>query len=463
MLSYLSVVLSLAPPTPAQVCPRIDRDRIERTVRTLAGFGTRHSLSDTTSETRGIGAARRWMKKDLEDASHAAGGKLQVSLEEFEAPPGPRIPKPHPVANLVAVLPGTMPEAAARRYYVVGHYDSMCANVNDPNCDAPGANDDASGTAVAMELSKVLAGTPLESTVVFLCTVGEEQGLVGAKYHADQARTRGERILGVLNNDIVGDPYGKYHPLLQADPAGDFNLRTLLRQDSDAANLAELAGVVRVFSEGLPRNASAERLAEMRSLAAESDSTSRQLARYVSEIAEKEKTDLRPKLVFRLDRFLRGGDHSMFNENGFPAVRLTVPVEDYTRQHATVQPRSGRPYGDLPEYVDFEYVASVARLNAAVLINLANAPSPPGSVRIVTAQLTTTTTLRWTHSPEPDVAGYEVVWRDTTSPVWDHAKDVGDKSEITLDIPKDDVFFGVRSYDKDGYKSPVVFAGAARE
>ena len=465
----LLALLSAEPPVPprpelpSQLITGVSRDRIQADVETLAGFGTRHSLSRTDSETRGIGAARNWIKTELEAAATAAGGKLQVSFEEFTAPKSQRVPQPHPFVNVVAVLPGTMPEAAQRRYYVVGHYDSMCADVMNPDCDSPGANDDASGTAVTMELARVLAAHPLESTVVFLCTPGEEQGLIGAKYHADQAKTRGAKILGVLNNDIVGDPYGKYNPLAQADLQGDFNMDRLLRRDQGDVNLRDLRTTIRIFSEGVPRSATTEQLAQIRSLAGEYDSPSRQLARYIVGVAAIENTTLKPKLVFRLDRFLRGGDHSMFNDNGFPAVRFTVPIEDYSRQHANVAPKGGRPYGDLPEYCDFGYIADVARLNGLTLIHMANAPSPPARARIITARLGTDTTIRWEKSPEPDVAGYEVVWRDTTSPTWDHAVNAGAATELTLDLGKDDVFFGVRAYDKDGYRSPVVFAGVARE
>jgi hypothetical protein len=432
-------------PTTADITAQISPDNIRRIVDTLAGFGTRHTLSETESEKRGIGAARRWIRSELERYSAEGGGHLQVYFEEFDAPPMPRIPDGHRLVNVVAVLPGTMPEAAERRYYVVGHYDSIPSNNLDFRSDAPGANDDASGTAAVMEIARVLAGRPLESTLVFLCTAGEEQGLVGARYHADQAAARGERIMGVLSNDIIGDPSG---------PGGDPARAERQR--------------VRVFSEGVPRNPSAQQLATIRSLAAESDSPSRQLARFIAEVAEHEKLPVKPMLVFRHDRFLRGGDHTTFNEVGFPAVRFTEVYEDYRRQHQNVRTEVGEDgeqmlIGDLPEFVDAAYVADVTRLNAAAIVHLANAPSPPGHARIITARLSYDTTLRWERSPEPDVAGYEIVWRATTAPVWEHVKDVGDVMEATIDESKDNVFFGVRAYDRDGYRSPVAFAGAGRE
>lgn len=431
------------PPTAGEVMQSIDVGYVRQTNVKLASFGTRHSLSDATSATRGIGAARNWIKAEMESFNGDLG-KLQVSFEEFEPPVTGRVSKPTKFVNVVAVLPGTMPEAAGRRYYVVGHYDSMPSNVMDPETDAPGANDDGSGTTAVIAIARAMAARPCEATIVFLCTAGEEQSLLGAKYHADQAAARKDDIRGVLSNDIVGDSMG---------PGGD-------------PKRAE-RGLIRVFSEPFPRNASAEKMATIRNLGVENDSPSRGLARYMVDVAAKEQTAVKPMLVFRQDRFLRGGDHSAFNEAGFTAVRLTEVYENYDHQHQTprVEKRDGKDvqFGDLPEFVDFEYLANVAKLNAAVLVHLANAPSSPGKARIITAKLEYTTTLRWEKSPEPDVAGYEVVWRGTTAAMWEHVKDVGDVAEATIDESKDNVFFGVRAYDRDGYRSPVVFPGAAKE
>lgn len=419
------------PPLPAQVMAEISAARVKANVEKLAGFGTRHTLSDTESETRGIGAARRWIKSELK----SYGPKLIVFFDEFDAPKSTRLPEGGRVVNVVALLPGTMKETK-RAYYVVGHYDSRNGDAMDAKGDAPGANDDASGTAVVMEIARVLAERPLESTVVFLCTAAEEQGLIGAKFHADRAAAeKGLDIRGVLNNDIVGDP---------GSPAGPIRDR------------------IRLFSEGLPRNPTAEQLAQLRALSAESDSPSRQLARFIHETAEQEKTAIRPELVFRPDRFLRGGDHSAFNEAGFPAVRFTVMHERYDRQHQNITEKDGRPYGDVPEFVDADYVGNVARLNAAVLVRLANAPSAPARARVLTKELQNDTTVKWDAAPEPDVAGYEIVWRQTTSPLWEHAIDVGNLTEKTIPVKKDDAFIGVRAYDKDGYRSPVSFCAAGQ-
>lgn len=405
-------------------------------VQRLAGFGTRHTLSETESDERGIGAARRWILSEFE----RYGGRLEPRLERFEVPPGPRLPEGAEIVNVVAVLPGTLPEAAHRRYYVVGHYDSRNSDGADAEGDAPGANDDASGTAVVMELARALADAELDATVVFLCTAGEEQGLYGARYHVESALARGENIAGVLSLDIVGDP---------SVPPGVEDLLDARRH-------------IRVFSQGAPRQADAQTLSRISSLGAESDSVSRQLARLIAETGRQKQTPVQAMLVFRNDRFLRGGDHTPFVDAGIPGVRFTTVHENYTRQHQDVREEDGVRYGDTPDFVDPEYLEGVARLVGASLVRLASAPAPPANTRIITAQLANDTTLRWDASPEPDVAGYEVVWRLTTEPEWTGAEDVGDVTEATVPRSKDNWLFGVRAYDDEGWRSPVAFPVAAR-
>lgn len=437
MLTMIVTVAVLAQPAPDRPATPADAlvspERVKGYVLDLEAFGTRHTLSDTQSATRGIGAARRWIKATMESFSPG----LKVELESFEAPPSVRLPSGATVVNVVATLPGADPACADRAYYVVGHYDSRNAEAMDASADAPGANDDASGTAVVMECARVLTSLPPEhrprSTIVFLCTAGEEQGLIGAKYHADNvASNKPYRVLGVLSNDIVGDP---------VRPEG--------------------REVVRVFSEGIPRNPGAEQLASIRAVSAESDSPSRQLARFVADVGTIEASPVSARLVFRPDRFLRGGDHSAFNEAGISAVRFTTPFEDYSRQHVNVEQRDGAAYGDVSAFVDADYLAGVARLNVATLVHLANAPRPPSNVRIVTARLETHTTLRWDPSPEPFAAGYEVLWRDTTEPTWKHVHDARTATEVSLPVQKDDYLFAVRAYGSDGWRSPVEFARAA--
>jgi Zn-dependent M28 family amino/carboxypeptidase len=418
---------ALAPPLAAIQSARLGAD-----VARLVSFGTRHTLSITTSPTRGIGAARTWIAGEL---GRVPG--VKVSLEPHVVPAdGKRLPHDTEIVDVVGILPGAMPAAANRLYYVVAHYDSRVVDVMDAAADAPGANDDGSGVAVVLELARVLAPMHLDATVVFLLTAGEEQGLYGARAHAHAAREQHLDVRAVLNDDIVGDP---------SDPAGG-------RHDH----------AIRVFSGGIPPGATPEEIAEIRKLGAESDSSSRELARFVAEVAREDRRALaafEPKLVFRSDRFLRGGDHLAFLEEGFPAaIRFTTVAETFARQHADVHVENGAPVGDLPQFVDPDYLARVASLQAAVLIHLANAPSSPPRAFIDTSGLANDTALRWEASPEPDVAGYEVVWRATTEPEWSHVSDAGARLDARVAVSKDDVLFGVRAYDRDGWRSPVTFA-----
>ncbi|MBY0309259.1 MAG: M20/M25/M40 family metallo-hydrolase, partial [Phycisphaerales bacterium] len=310
-------------PMAADVTGAVSAERCAATVDALCGFGTRHTLSPDAPD-RGNAAARAWIKGELEKA----GPALRVTVEEFTSARTQRLPAGARVYNVVAALPGSMKEAEQRRYYVVGHYDSINGDRADAKGDAPGANDDASGVAVVLECARVLAEKKLDATVVFLAAGGEEQGLVGASFHAQAAAQRGERIAAVLNNDIVGDPSPPVWTSHREAAAGS-RRRSLDRADSHFPT-------VRLFSEGVPKGLSETERERYRLEGAESDSPSRQLARFVPAVAERERTAIRPLLVFRQDRFLRGGDHAAFNEAGFAAVRFTVPGEDYTRQHANV-------------------------------------------------------------------------------------------------------------------------------
>lgn len=411
----------------------IDAGKMAESVEMLVGFGTRHTLSATDDPERGIGAAREGIAAQMRTSS-----RLVVTMDRHRIEPdGRRVDAPTDVVNVVATLPGSMPEAASRQYYVIGHYDSRVTDPMNRTADAPGANDDGSGTAVVLELARVMSQHEYDATLVFMATAGEEQGLLGARAHAQAARERGVDVRAVLSNDIVGDPSG---------PHGT-------RYDDE----------VRVFSIALENPLSDAELAELRTLAGTHDGTSRQLARFVHSIGHLHALPVQAKLVFRRDRFLRGGDHTAFNEAGFAAVRLSEVEENYDRQHQDVRTEAGRSFGDLSEHVDADYLAGVARLNAAALAHLANAPSAPQNARIVAAALSHDTTLRWDASPEPDVAGYELVWRETTAAVWSGSKDVGTDLEVTVPVSKDNLFFGVRAYDDEGYRSPVRFMGVGRE
>ena len=433
------------PALPDQVMAEISPESAKGFVDRLVSFGTRHTLSDTESDTRGIGAARRWIKSEFERFAEQSGRSgdeaIRVRFDPHHVQSGRRISHPVDIVNVVFEIPGSMPEARNRLYYVIGHYDSRNSTSGDFEHDAPGADDDGSGVAVTMELARVLSMHRFDSTIILMPTAGEEQGLYGATGHAEAARRDGLDIRALLSNDIVGDPSG---PL---DASG--------KPRTDRQH-------IRVFSEGVPARVPGESdYAFIRRLSAESDSPSRQIARFIDEIARLHDTPVKPMLVFRPDRFLRGGDHTPFNREGYAAVRFCEVFENYDHQHQDVRVENGIQIGDLPEFVDAGYLADVARLNAAAIVHLANAPSTPANARIITARLANDTTLRWDPVPEPDLGGYEVVWRETTSPIWQHARDVGNVTEATIDLSKDNWFFGVRSYDREGYRSPVAFPAAA--
>ena len=435
---------------PDRVMDAVEPANLRTYVDTLAGFGTRHTMSDTESDTRGIGAARRWVKdqfeRNIEGHGKSGDAAPRVYFDGHNVEPdGRRITEPVRVVNVICEIPGTRPESRDRLYYVLGHLDSRASGANDATSDAPGANDDASGVALMIELARVLAKEPIESTVILMATSGEEQGLYGARLHAQAALEAGRNIVGVLNNDTVGDPTG-----------------VLEGQDGSKE--------IRVFSEGLPAplitTDDSEISGEVRRLrlyGTESDSPSRQLARYIADVADLHKTTVQPRLIHRPDRFLRGGDHTPFNELGFSAIRFCETYENYDHQHQDVRIEDGVQFGDLPEYVDENYLADVTRLNALTLVHLTNAPSAPDNCRVIVADLTNDTTLRWDASPEPDVAGYEIVWRETTSPQWEKYEDVGNTTEGTVPLSKDNYFFGVRAYDSDGYRSLVSYPRPARD
>jgi len=436
---------------PQRVVGRVDPARLIDNVHMLASFGTRHTLSETEDPHRGIGAARRWVRGAFERAIEGNGkaGDAAPSVA-FDAhtvePDGRRITREVEVVNVVCTLPGSSPEARDRVHYVLAHLDSRATDANDAESDAPGANDDASGVAALIELARVLAPENLDATIVLMATSGEEQGLFGARLHARDLADRGVRVAAVLNNDTIGDPDG-----------------------TDGRSAPD---EVRVFSEGLPAQllsaGSPDRLTNalyrLRLYGSESDSPSRQLARYTAFIGDLHATlPVKPRLIFRPDRYLRGGDHTPFNELGFPAVRFCEVHEDYTKQHQDVRIEDGVQFGDLARAVDPPYLAGVTKLNAATLVHLANAPGVPSNARILVAELSTDTTLRWDASEGPDVAGYEIVWRATTDPTWTRMKDVGDTTEATIDLSKDNWVFGVRAYDTQGYRSMAAFPIAARE
>jgi Peptidase family M28 len=419
-----------ADPAIAAALRQVSSERIQASITALVGFGTRSTLSAqddaTVASGRGIGAAREWIKAQFEQYSNQCGGCLEVKTDVFTQEAADRVAQPTTITNVYAVLKGFDPAASQRIVLVTGHYDSRNSDNFDIDHDAPGANDDASGVAVSLECARVLSKLKFPATIVFLTVAGEEQGLYGSEHFARMAREQQWDIAAALNNDIVGGNKGPGQ-----DPR-----------------------VVRVFSEGVPDAADAQALQLMRARATESDSSSRQLARYIAATASSYDTGITPLLVFRADRFLRGGDHFSFNGQGYAAVRFTEFREDFHRQHQTVRTEDGVDYGDLPKYVDFDYVARVARLNAATLATLAAAPATPEHVAILAARLENESTLEWDASA--GASGYEVLWRATTSPDWEHVQSVGNDTRVTLPLSKDNVIIAVRALDPAGHRSLAV-------
>ncbi len=413
-----------------KILAEISPKRMEGYVAKLVSFGTRHTMSETESETRGIGAARRWIKAELERCG--AGTPLQVSFDSHITPVSARISRPTEIVNVVATLPGSQEASKDRIYVVSGHYDSRVTDVMNYTADAPGANDDASGTAATMELACVMAKHKFDATIVFMAVAAEEQGLLGARHWATQARQKNLNIAGMYTNDIIGSS----------------------RADNGKVDNKQ----VRLFSQSIP--ATKEMSDAVRQLVAtggDSDSLSRQLARHTKEMGERYVKGFKVSVIHRADRYLRGGDHMPFLEQGYAALRFTEPAEDFAHQHQDLRTENGKVYGDLIEFNDYDYIAKVTRVNAAALASLALAPGAPQDVRLRTDKLTNDSTLVWQANPEPDLAGYRIVWRETTASEWQGSKWVGNVLEATVDLSKDNVFFGVQAVDKDGNVSVATY------
>jgi len=425
-------------PAILQIIKDVSPQRIQQTDEKLVSFGTRSTLSvnnpGAATSPQGIVAARNWIKSEFERISSDCNGCLEVKTDTFiEQPKGPRdrITQPTEIQNVYAILKGTDPEQAKRIYLVTGHYDSRNTDPQNSTNAAPGANDDGSGTSVSLECARVVSKHKFPATIIFLTVAGEEQGLNGSTHFAKMAKQEGWQLEGVLNNDIVGG-------------------------NSTPGDTLQNKNWVRVFSEGVPAAATDADMRRIKATGGENDSASRELARYIHAVSETyDFGQFSPQLIFRRDRYLRGGDHSAFNEQGFAAVRFTEYREDYNHQHQNVRTENGIEYGDLPKFVDFDYVANVARLNAATLASLASSPAPPADVHLLTKQLENDSKIEW--KPTPGATAYEVLWRKTTD---------GDFSEQNLlrttepkvDLPdsKDNVIFGVRSVDAKGHRSLIV-------
>jgi Peptidase family M28 len=414
---------------------------IKSYISSLVSFGTRHTLSPQNSSTYGVGGARDWVAKTMHGFAEKSDGRMKVTVPSYIQPAdGDRVLFDVRISDVVATLKGSVtPE---RVYVVSGHYDTRCTNPNDYTSPAPGADDDGSGVAIAMEMARIMATRKPRSTLVFAAVAGEEQNLYGSNFLAQTYKNASVDVQGMFTNDIVGASTG---------PKGEKNPYTirLFAQGPPAANIE---GTVRA----------AQRL----SVGGENDSPARELGRFIVENAQDAYTGMKSiALIYRQDRYLRGGDHLSFLRNGFlSSVRFTEPVEDYRHQHQNVRidNATGEQYGDLEEFLDYDFIARVGRVNLASMWSLSEAPAVPRNVSIDASSLTNNSTFTWVAADETGVKGFEVVWRPTVSPYWTYAIPVeggGKARKATVDLSKDNVVFGVRSVGENGYKSPAAFGG----
>jgi hypothetical protein len=422
----------------ASLIREISADSIRANILKLASFGTRHSLSDTLSEEKGIGAARRWVAGRFRQYAAKNKADLRVELDPFTITPSPRHPRvPYAVTmkNVLGTLRGTNPEDS-RVLIVSGHLDSRNTDVMDSIGLAPGANDDASGVAVVMELARVMSKRKYPCTIIFMAVQGEEQGLLGARHMAGKMKSTGRNVVAMLNNDIVGNTI--------ASETGDRNDKT-----------------VRLFSEMIPALETDDATAARMALKSENDSPSRQLARYIKEVSDLYIKGFSVTLNARPDRFLRGGDHTPFNQLGFSAVRFTEFNEDFTHQHQNVRKEDGLQYGDLPEFVNPEYTANIARVNLVSIASLAKAPAAPRNVQM-DIKLGNVTDLKWeAPATGPRVKGYYVLMRETMHPYWEKKFFVSD-TKASLPYSKDNYFFAIQSVGEDGHVSLAVMPTPVR-
>jgi Peptidase family M28 len=433
-----SSALSSPEPDPAlrALLRQVDPNRIHATILRLTQFGTRHTASSQTDPVRGIGAATAWVTQQMQAIAATSNGNMTVQQQTFVQPKVEgRLAAATSITNVIATLQGT---ANPQRFYVVtGHLDSRVTNLLDSTSDAPGADDDGSGVACVLELARLFATHQFPGTMIFATVSGEEEGLFGSTFMAQQMKAAGNDVQGMFSNDIIGT--GDAHDGTKPDPF-----------------------TVRLFLEGIPTNVTPGQISLMQSVGGENDGLSRQLGRFVQSVAPFDLTGMNIRLIWRRDRYLRASDHVSFQGQGYPAARFTEPRENFDHEHQNTQVFEGRQLGDLIQYVDFDYVARVTRVNAAALWALASSPSTPKGLQIhiappVNFAGTNLTTLTWNANPEPDLTGYEVVMRETTSPDWTSSTPVGNVTSITLNISKDNVQFGVRAVDQEGRRSPVAF------
>ncbi|MCE4064193.1 M20/M25/M40 family metallo-hydrolase [Chryseobacterium gleum] len=415
---------------------QVNEDSLKSYINKLVSFETRHTLSSTDDPKHGIGAARNWVIRKFNDYAKNSEGRMEVYLQQEDIQPdGKRIDKPVNLGNAVAFLKGTDPNDK-RIFLIGGHLDSRVTDVMNRTSAAPGANDDGSGVSGVIESARILSRSSFPASIIFVAFSGEEQSLLGSKQLAEKIKKEGLQLEAVLNNDMIGNP--------KAGETGEINTRTL-----------------RVFSEGLPYKDLDKKAMTIRNLGFENDSESRQLARYIKEIAEEYVKGLEIKLIYRNDRFLRGGDHTSFVNNGFPAVRLTEYYENYDHQHQDIRVENNRQYGDLSEFIDFKYLKKNVAANIAVLANLAKSTSKPENVEMDVKQLTNSTTLHWEKPKSGTPAGYYVLARETDSPVW-QKKIFTTGLSIKVPLSKDNYIFAVQTISQSGNPGVPVIPGIAK-
>jgi hypothetical protein len=418
-------------PVIEQMVKEISSDSLRSYILNMVTYGTRSTISTQNNKKKGIGAARNYVLSKFNEFAKQSAGRLTAMIDTTTiATDGKRVDVPTLLGNVMATLKGTDP-ADKRIFVISGHLDSRVTDVMNRTSDAPGANDDGSGVAAVMECARIMSKKSFPATIVFVAVSGEEQGLLGSGYLADKAKKEGWNIEGLLNNDIMGS------------------------NNSSETNIIDNTRL-RVFSEGLPAYELDKNAASIRSFGLENDGASRQLARYVKEIGERYADNLEVVLIYRNDRFLRGGDHTPFVQNGFAAVRLTEMNENFEHQHQDLRTEKGVRYGDLPEFMDFEYLRKNTAVNLANLANLAKSPSKPEEVRVDVKNLTNSTYLYWKTPATGKVKGYYILMRETTSPAWQKKIFTADTS-VRLPYSKDNYFFAVQSVSADGNESlPVV-------
>jgi len=414
----------------------VSGDSLRSYVRTLVGFGTRHTLSDAAATDHGIGAARRWVLAKFQAYAMTSHGRMTGKIDTWtQLPDSQRVNRAVLMGNVSATIRGT-DSSDDRIFIVTAHLDSRRTNVMDSTGDAPGANDDASGVAALLEMARLLAAYPLKATVMLVAVTGEEQGLLGAEHLAEKATEQHWNVAGDLNNDMIGQ-----------STSSETGLRNNTR--------------VRVFSESIPATETPQEARLRKALGGENDSRSRELARYLKTIASVYVPNLTVQLIYRRDRFLRGGDHEPFQNRGYTAVRITDYYENYNHQHQDVRTEHGTAYGDLEQYMDFPYLRKTTGLNLATMASLATAPSGPVEAKIDVSRLTNKTRVYWKQPAHGKVKGYLVLMRETDQPMWQQ-KFYTDSVEMTVPYSKDNYFFGVQAVGENGHLSMPVFPGIGR-